>query len=491
MVEEIQRFLSGQRSDDGGSMSLNYRKLAGDALVAFFAQGVSMLLSAMTSILVPKIMGVESFGYWQLFMFYTSYVGLFHLGINDGVYLEQGGVLRHRINKKVISSEFKFSLLYQLIFSAVLVVLGFCCFKDSSRSFVIIATAIFLLLNNLSNFLGFLFQAMNETKRYSISVLVDRFIFLIPLTIFLLSHCGDFKLYIIAYACSKTCCLLYCVYEARDIVFVKMLPLSQACQRSIESIRVGIKLTIANISSMLIVGIARALVDMFWGIVDFGQVSFSLSLVTFFLTFVSQASLVLFPALRSINRDELVHFYSAIKQFMSYFFPFAYALYFPIAWIMRLWLPQYNVAISYLAILMPICVFDTKMDICCTTYMKVLRMEKQLLVVNLSCVAISGLCCYVAARFVFSINAVLVVAVMVVVGRSLFSEALVNRHLGQRFETMAIIELIVSVLFVLLSFAPFAIFITGVMLSLIIYGIYYRNIGVKIYTSIRKHVLRR
>ena len=154
MVEEIQRFLSGQRSDDGGSMSLNYRKLAGDALVAFFAQGVSMLLSAMTSILVPKIMGVESFGYWQLFMFYTSYVGLFHLGINDGVYLEQGGVLRHRINKKVISSEFKFSLLYQLIFSAVLVVLGFCCFKDSSRSFVIIATAIFLLLNNLSNFVS-------------------------------------------------------------------------------------------------------------------------------------------------------------------------------------------------------------------------------------------------------------------------------------------------------------------------------------------------
>ncbi|WP_413446107.1 lipopolysaccharide biosynthesis protein, partial [Bifidobacterium longum] len=71
-------------------MTLNYRKLASNALAAFFAQGISMLISAMTSIFVPKIMGVEDFGYWQLFMFYASYVGFFHLGINDGVYLEQG-----------------------------------------------------------------------------------------------------------------------------------------------------------------------------------------------------------------------------------------------------------------------------------------------------------------------------------------------------------------------------------------------------------------
>lgn len=471
-------------------MSLNYRKLAGDAFVAFLAQGISMLLSAITSILVPKIMGVESFGYWQLFMFYTSYVGLFHLGINDGVYLEQGGVTRSRINKAVITSEFKFSLIYQFIFAAALALIGFFCFDNRSRAFVITASAFFLLLNNLSNFLGFLFQAMNESKRYSTSILVDRLIFLIPLTVFLLSRCKDFKFYIFAYAFSKTCCLIYCLYEARDIVFVKMLPLPEAYRHSIESIRVGIKLTIANISSMLIVGIARAFVDMYWGIADFGQVSFSLSLVTLFLTFVSQASLVLFPALRTIDRDELIHFYSAIKECMSYFFPFAYVLYFPIAWIMKLWLPQYTVAISYLAILMPICVFDTKMDICCTTYMKVLRMERQLLFVNLSCVAISGICCYLVARFVFSINAVLIVAVAVVVGRSLFSEALVNRHLGQKFEPLSLVELFVSVLFVSLSFAPDALFCSGVMLLLMIYGIYYRRIGIKTYASIKKHLLR-
>ena len=43
------------------------------------------------SLVVPKILGVEEFAYWQLFLLYISYVALFHLGLNDGVYLVNGG----------------------------------------------------------------------------------------------------------------------------------------------------------------------------------------------------------------------------------------------------------------------------------------------------------------------------------------------------------------------------------------------------------------
>ena len=72
-------------------MTLNYRKLASNALAAFFAQGISMLISAMTSIFVPKIMGVEDFGYWQLFMFYASYVGFFSISALTMEYISSRG----------------------------------------------------------------------------------------------------------------------------------------------------------------------------------------------------------------------------------------------------------------------------------------------------------------------------------------------------------------------------------------------------------------
>lgn len=471
-------------------MTLNYRKLASNALAAFFAQGISMLISAMTSIFVPKIMGVEDFGYWQLFMFYASYVGFFHLGINDGVYLEQGGKTRSEINKKEIASEFRFSIVYQSAFALILVFVGQHAIESPSRAFVITATALFLLLNNLSSFLGFLLQSMNEIKKYSISILVDRLIFLIPLFIFLIIRCADFKLYILAYACSKTCCLLYCIYNLRDIIFAKALPFKQTLSLSAKSIRVGFKLTIANVSSMLIIGIARALVDMEWGIKDFGQVSFALSLVTFFLTFVSQASLVLFPALRTIDKKELVHLYSSIKIFMSYFFPFAYLIFFPIAWIMRLWLPQYSIAFSYLAILMPICVFDTKMDICCTTYMKVMRMEKQLLILNLSSVCISAIGCYFVVKVFHSINGILIVAVSVVILRSIIAEMLVNLRLNVTSDIITLFELFVTVIYIMLSFAPTHIFAAGTFILISAYAIGFRRFFSMFINSIKKHFIK-
>ena len=58
---------------------MNYRSLVGNALTAFAAQGISMLVSAAMTLLAPKVMGVESYGYWQLFVFYVGYSGFFHV----------------------------------------------------------------------------------------------------------------------------------------------------------------------------------------------------------------------------------------------------------------------------------------------------------------------------------------------------------------------------------------------------------------------------
>ena len=69
------------------AFELDTRKLASDIIVAFLAQALSIASSVATTLILPKFLGIESFGYWQLFLFYVSYIGFFHLGINDGVYL--------------------------------------------------------------------------------------------------------------------------------------------------------------------------------------------------------------------------------------------------------------------------------------------------------------------------------------------------------------------------------------------------------------------
>ncbi|WEV52726.1 oligosaccharide flippase family protein [Bifidobacterium sp. ESL0704] len=431
---------------------MQVRKLVSNALVAFLAQGVSLTLSVLTSLLVPKILGIEEFGYWQLFIFYTSYAGLFHLGLNDGVYLLNGGRHRNELDSRSIKGQFAVGTLFQLICAALIFLGALSGGFGEKRSAVLMLTAIYMVLTNAAAFLGYVFQAINETKLFSFSVIIDKLVFLVPLCVLLICRVRTFEWYAIFYAVSKTCAFVYCLWRAKDILAVKAYSLSQSAQLSWNSIRVGIKLMIANLASLLILGVARFVIDYKWGIKVFGKLSFSLALVNFFIQFVSQASMVLFPALRQSNREELTNVYRHIRDVMELVFPFIYLLYFPIVWIISKWLPAYASSLDYFILLMPLCLFNTKMDICCTTYFKVLRREKLLLIINLATVALSSVCVFIFAFLKPSVYLIIGSVVVAIILRSFVSEMLVNRQLYVKSSILSVEEIMITIIFIAVAF---------------------------------------
>ena len=58
---------------------------------SFVAQILSVIVSLIFSLGITKVLDVENYGYWQLFILYSNYAGFFHLGICDGLYLKLGG----------------------------------------------------------------------------------------------------------------------------------------------------------------------------------------------------------------------------------------------------------------------------------------------------------------------------------------------------------------------------------------------------------------
>lgn len=104
-----------------GSITYGYRSILSNFSVALGAQGLSTLVGLLTSLIVPKLLGVADFGYWQLFIFYTTYLSLFTLGLNDGVYLIEGGKRRDETNKKQLASQFWVECGYQFIFAGIIV----------------------------------------------------------------------------------------------------------------------------------------------------------------------------------------------------------------------------------------------------------------------------------------------------------------------------------------------------------------------------------
>ncbi len=319
---------------------MNYSSIARNTMIAFAAQFISLSVSVVMSLLVPKIVGVADYGYWQLFMFYTTYSGFFPPWPERWCLPDQRRSLREEIDKSSIKSQYILGACFQALICLVITLVSMPLVDDANRVFVIASFALYTVVYNLTSYLGFVFQAMNETKLFSFSTMLDRLVFLAPLLVLIGLKVSDYHPYVYAYLVSKIIALIYCSWMGRDILRAKSMSFCNALKDGIHSIVVGVKLMIANIADTLILGVSRFLIDHFWGIVAFAKISFSLSLVNFFITFVSQASMVLFPALRTGSDEERVRFYIGIRNAIELIFPAIFLLYFPMVWILGAWLPQ-------------------------------------------------------------------------------------------------------------------------------------------------------
>jgi O-antigen/teichoic acid export membrane protein len=429
---------------------VNYRSLAKNAGTAFLAQGVAMGLSIIQTLLVPKLLGTTEYGYWQLFIFYQGYKAFAHLGLVDGVYLIHGGESRNAIDKKVINSQFVVGVLYESIFAVIIVCIAVFGGFGSDREFVIACTGIYFVIQGAADFLSYLLQAMNETRKSSYSTIVERLTFLVPLLILLVTRCQSFRPFVVAYMFSSVVQFVYCALCCKDFMKSGLIGFTDAIRETWGSIRVGFKLMMAGIASQLILGVARFAIDAEWGIQTFGELSFTLSMVNFFLAFVNQASMVLFPALRQTDEEEARRFFANVRDTMSLFFPVIYVLYYPMVWLLSLWLPKYAGSLIYFAFLIPICVFDSKMNICCTTFFKVLREEGTLLWVNVATCVASALFTLIGIKIFQSIYIVIGGVVVSIVGRSIWSEARLSKELSEpETPALTIAELAITLVFVL------------------------------------------
>lgn len=422
-------------------------KFWNNIIFAFLAQGISLFLSVLMSLVVPKFLTVRDFGYWQLFIFYFGYVGFFHFGLNDGVYLKYGGKSYDEMDKPLLGSQYKIAAVLQSVMAIIFIFFCFFIIDDNNRKFVILMTGIVMVLNNLSLYLGFIFQAANETKWFSISVILDKLVFMVCLLPMIFIKVNDFRFYIVFYVTGKVAALVYSIYKGKEIVFSKCLPLKITFINMFDNIKIGINLMIANIASTLIIGSARFIIDGRWGIEAFGKFSLSMSIINFVLLFISQVSMVLFPMLRNVNSEQQSVLYKGIRDGLSLFLPLAFLCYAPLCYVMALWLPQYKESLIYLGLLLPICTFNGKMNLLCTTYFKVFRKEKNLLMVNVFAMVLSLILSLLGAYIFDNIIIVAVFLVLSIGIRSYISELYIAKIMNSNIILDIIMETVIVIAF--------------------------------------------
>jgi Membrane protein involved in the export of O-antigen and teichoic acid len=421
-------------------------------MFAFIAQGTSTMLSILISLILPRMLGIKAFAYWQLFIFYGSYVGFFHFGLSDGLYLRYGGTNIEDMDKPLIGSQFRLMVIWQTAISIVALLIIPFFIGDSERLFVWALTALYLVVANATWCMGYIFQAANEIKIYSTGTIIFKALFIVTLVVFVLMKQYDFHLYVVLYVGAQAVAMVYSIIRGWSFITVKWTPIRFTLRETFSNMRIGINLTFSNIASSLILGFGRGFVDSHWDIGVFGVFSLAISLVNFILQFITQVSMVMFPALRQVSGKKRNEIYKMLRDSIGIILCGVLIFYVPMRLFLTWWLPNYAESLRYLSIILPICVFDGKMQMLYSTYMKVLRKERSLLYINLfSCLLSLGLCILLTLIYDNVIMAVIAM-IMAIAARSIISSIYLSQVMGIDSESNLVFEVVLTALFIFVNF---------------------------------------
>jgi hypothetical protein len=102
-------------------------------------------------------------------------------------------------------------------------------------------------------------------------------------------------------------------------------------------------------------------------------------------------------------------------------------------------------------VLLPIIIFTTKVSLLTNNYMKAYRKEKEMLLINVASVVVAVIMFLFTAYGLSSVDALLVAAVLVIMGRSICSEIMVMRLINISFYKEFIVEGIITGLFIVIA----------------------------------------
>lgn len=423
--------------------------LASNVSYAFVSQAIALGSSFVMSLIVPKVLGVTEYAHWQLFLFYAGYVAVAMLGVGDGLYLRLGGKRYSEIDGGAFKTEALLVVASQICIAFVMWLASLCIGLSDELRFVLNAVLVYGIVQNCYGVIAPVFQAVNLTRIYSVSAALSKLVFLTLMLFVISTRSSQYEPFVVSYIVGILCSLIYCLVCARRLLSAKRASVSLVLKPLLSDIRNGFKVMIAYYASTLIVGVARQIVVMKWGLETFGQMSFAFSVVSFVLVFIAQLSLVLFPVLRRFDPDHLSACYAKIRDLLFVLSPLTYLLYVPMSFALDIWLPEYSESLRYLGILMPLLVFDGKMNMLCSTYFKVFNDTRQLLVFNLAALVVSLLLSCLGAYVFDSIDFVVCGLLAAIMTRSLVSERyLSSRRLHLGYLKMSLFECLMAFCFV-------------------------------------------
>lgn len=412
---------------------------------------IMILVSICMILVLPKYLSLQDYGRWQLFLFYSSYVGFLHFGWEDGIYLRYAGLSYKELDKSLIFGQTVAIIISQCLLGLGIYLLAEIFIPANPQKEIFLFIAVILIFANSNNLFSFIFQMTSRINDYARLIALEPLLFISLAMLAIIAEERNYTVLVYCKLISLIMVFLFGSYLLRDLLQTKLPSVTAIYNEAKEDILVGSKLMLANIASMLVIGIVRFGISQGWDVMTFGKISLTLSISNFLMVFINAVSVVFLPALKHVADSRRQQIYLAGRNLLTASMLAMLLLYYPLNSILSWWLPQYIDSLTYMAVLFPICLFETRMGLLINTYLKAMRQEKLMLKINALSVLFSVAITFFTVVIIHSLTICVVSIVLIFTFRYYFAELKLTALLQCQLLSSMVQEIIMIIVFMTTS----------------------------------------
>lgn len=294
--------------------------------LVFMSQTIVLIVSIIRTILIPKFLTVEDHGYWQTYLLYVSYISIFYLGFNDGVYIRYAKMKKEEYIKNGFSSSI-FVYFVCLLVEMAIAMLGIVLFANQYKA-IYILVLVNVPITGVFGAVTYYLQLTGQMKKYTISVILEKAIFVILLLIFaLLNKLSPYLIMILDIMSVALITIILCIKE-RDVVCTIVPNIKKGIIEYKENIKIGSKIMIGTYIALLFSGICKFFISATAEIEQFSYYAFAVSVTNVVIVCIGTMGMALYPQITKQNESKYGYYFNYINKILNKISPILLALYY-------------------------------------------------------------------------------------------------------------------------------------------------------------------
>ncbi len=408
-----------------------------DTLVYSLGTGLSLIFALILGFITPKYLSTENYGLWQLFILYAAYYGALHLGFVDGLLIRWAGKDLPQFGHEM-KLAFIFLILEQIVVIIPISLLVYYLVRPPLQ-WIWLMTLVYALIMNLANLFVIAAQAARKFKLLMAINTSRALVFLVLVVLLFVLGFLDYHYVIIAYVTSFLLVLFILVYYFRKYLRNVMSSDSSVLQRETilppipfwrkgehayqrvkistaslfaygkDNISVGFFVLLGNFVIVFCFSIDRLIVSSLFPVDKFAIYAFASVIMGMAYTLVTSAADVFFPHIAGVTSHGRNQAYHLGKFALIILWAAILVIYFPIAKVIEIYLPQYTASLPLVKVLVSAACFVSTILILHVNYFKIYRMQRQYFFWGLVILALSTVLIILAIKSLGTLESVAIV----------------------------------------------------------------------------------